>query len=91
MYEYLKRIKTNTATVKNDIPSKIIKEFAPEWSSPLADIIECMVRRVEYPNIWKLEMVTPAAKIYPPFSTEDLRKISGLQNFSKVAEKFSYI
>ena len=32
-------------------------------------------------------MVTPAAKIYPPKSVNDLRKISGLKNFSKIAEK----
>ena len=33
-------------------------------------------------------MVTPAAKIYPPKTVNDLRKISGLKNLSKIAEKF---
>ena len=66
IYEYLKKIKTNTATVKGDVPAKIIKEFAPELSSPMEDIISCMVRRGEYPNIWKLETVTPAPKVHPP-------------------------
>ena len=46
-----------------------------------------MVSRGVYPNCWKLEMVTPAAKKYPPSTIEDLRKISGLINFSKLAEK----
>ena len=87
IYEYLKRIKTNTATVKDDIPAKFIKEFAPELSAPMEDIISCMVRRGEFPNIWKLEMVTPCPKVYPPASINDLRKISGLKNFSKIAEK----
>ena len=87
VFEYLKRIKTNTATVKDDVPAKIIKEFAPELSTPLVDIINCMVRRGEYPNTWKLEMVTPVPKIYPTPSVEDLRKISGLKNFSKITEK----
>ena len=41
VYEYLKRIKTKVSTVKNDIPAAIIKEFAAELSSPLADIINC--------------------------------------------------
>ena len=45
VYEYLKRIKTNTSTVKDDIPAKLIKEFAPELSAPLADILNCMVER----------------------------------------------
>ena len=59
VYEYLKRIKTNTATIKGDIPAKIVKEFAPELSEPLANILNCMVERGEFPNLWKLEMVTP--------------------------------
>ena len=46
-----------------------------------------MVERGEFPNIWKVEMVTPAPKVYPPESVDDLRKISGLKNFSKIAEK----
>ena len=48
VYEYLKRIKTNTATVKDDIPARIIKEFAPELSAPMADIIDCMGMRKRY-------------------------------------------
>ena len=87
VHEYLRKIKTNTATVKGDIPAKITKEFAPELSGPLSDILNCRVSRGEYPYIWKLEMVTPAAKIHPPASVNDLRKISGLKNFSKIAEK----
>ena len=87
VYEYLKRIKTNTSTVKGDIPAKIIKEFACELSDPFTDILNCMVERGEYPNIWKLEMVTPAPKVYPPATVTDLRRISSLKNFSKTAEK----
>ena len=87
VYEYLKRIKTNTSTVKGDLPAKMIKEFACELSEPLTNILNCMVERGEYPNIWKLEMVTPAPKVYPPVSVNDLRRISGLKNFSKIAEK----
>ena len=69
------------------MPAKIIKEFAHELSDPLADIIDCMISRGEFPDIWKIEMVTPAAKVYPPPSRNDLRKISGLKNLSKIAEK----
>ena len=87
VYEYLRKIKTNTSTVKGDIPAKLIKEFAPELSDPLSNILNCMVSRGEFPYIWKLEMVTPAAKVHPPASVSDLRKISGLKNFSKIAEK----
>ena len=84
VYDFLRKIKTNTATVKEDIPAKIIKEFAPELSGPLADVLNCMVSKGEYPHLWKLEMVTPVAKVQPPASVSDLRKISGLKNFSKI-------
>jgi hypothetical protein len=46
-----------------------------------------MVEEGAFPNIWKLEMVTPAPKVYPPSNVDDRRKISGLKNFSKITEK----
>ena len=87
VYDYLKNIRTNASTVKDDIPASIIKEFAAELSSPLADVINCSIKRGEYADIWKIEMVTPVPKIYPPRNVTQLRKISGLKNFSKVTEK----
>ena len=87
VYEYLKRIKTKVSTVKDDIPAKIIKEFAVELSSPLADVINCSIQRGEYADIWKVETVTPVPKVYPPKNLTELRKISSLKNFSKIAEK----
>ena len=39
-------------------------------------------------HIYKLEIVTPVPKCYPPQSTNDLRKIAGTKNFSKIFEKF---
>ena len=80
-------IKINTSTVKNDIPAKVLREFACELSAPLAYIINTMVRLGEYPNIWKIETVTPVLKTYPPETMDDLRKIAGLKNLSKLTEK----
>ena len=40
-----------------------------------------------YPNLWKLEFVTPVPKVYPPETLSDLRKISGLFNLSKITDK----
>ena len=42
----------------------------------------------EYPNIYKVEIVTPVPKAYPPQTTRELRKISGTPNFSRIFEKF---
>ena len=85
--KFLEKMKTNTSTVKDNIPAKILKEFAPELSEPMAHILNSMVESGIYPNCWKLEIVTPVAKKYPPSDLDDLRKISGLKNLSKIAEK----
>ena len=37
--------------------------------------------------MWKLEHVTPVPKVFPPEQLKDLRKISGLLNFSKITDK----
>ena len=54
VYEYLRKIKVKSSTVKDDIPAKVIKEFAAELAVPLSDIITCMIQRGEYPDIWKI-------------------------------------
>ena len=40
-----------------------------------------------YPDLWKVEYVTPVPKVFPPEKLKDLRKISGLLNFSKITDK----
>ena len=39
-----------------------------------------------WPDLWKHEYVTPAPKVHPPTNTDDLRKISGTKNLSKLYE-----
>ena len=47
----------------------------------------------EYPQLWKNEFITPIPKIHPAKSESDMRPISGVLNFAKVADKVisSYI
>ena len=47
----------------------------------------------EYPELWKNEFITPIPKVYPSKSESDMRPISGVLNFAKVADKVisSYI
>ena len=88
MHKKIKSMKNNTSTVKGDIPIKVIKMFGHELYGPLSNIFKRCCRFGEYPNIWKLETVTPAPKQYPPEIPSHLRKISGTLNFSKQFEKF---
>lgn len=80
-------MKTKSSTVIGDIPMKLIKEFGVELAMPIADILNRSIISGEYPNCWKLELVTPVPKVIPPATVKDLRKIVGLISLSKIAEK----
>ena len=75
------------ATVVGDVPIKIISEFSVELATPLAHIYNVCLENGIYPDVYKVESVTPAPKIYPPEKITDLRKISGLLNCAKVFDK----
>ena len=75
------------AAVPGDLPIRIIAEFGDQLSRPLAHIINSCFTLGQYPAIWKVEHVTPVPKVLPPEKLKDLRKISGLLNFSKITDK----
>ena len=83
----IKSMNKKAATLEGDLPMKLIAEFAEELAYPLANIINEGFLQGVYPNLWKLETVTPAPKVYPAEELSQLRKISGLLNFSKIADK----
>ena len=85
--KYLSNIKTSTATVNDDIPAKIIKKFAKKIAHPMTLIINNQIIRREFPDIWKIEQVTPVPKIYPAKKRKDLRKISVFKQLGKTSEK----
>ena len=75
------------AGVPGDVPMRLIGEFSYELSKPVAHLINSCFTQGIYPNLWKMEFVTPVPKIYPPEKISDLRKISGLLNLSKITDK----
>ena len=83
----LQQIKTNKATIKGDIPAKILKEFAVEISEPLSFVINNAIKEGVYPDIFKAEKITPVPKVHPPTKVKELRKISGTLNLSLITEK----
>ena len=78
---------TSKSNINGDIPAKILKHFATQLGKPVTDLINTSIRQGLWPDIFKLEIVTPVPKVYPPKNVEDLRNISGLLNLDKVAEK----
>ena len=85
--EIINKMNHKAATVDGDIPVKIIKEFSEELSLPLTHMVNSCLSGGIYPNLWKVENVTPVPKVFPPEKLKDLRKISGLLNFSKITDK----
>ena len=83
----MKSMNKQAAAVPGDLPMRIIAEFCDELSRPLAHLINSCLSLGIYPNIWKLEYVTPVPKVLPPEKLKELRKISGLLNFSKITDK----
>ena len=75
------------STRKSDIPVKILKHFADEISGPLTMIINNCIQQGVWPEIFKVEIVTPVKKVPNPQNIDDLRNISGLLNLNKVMEK----
>ena len=84
---HLTKMKTNKATVRGDLPARLIKEFAAYLAEPFTDIVNTSLRRGEYPQIYKYEVSTPVPKVFPPTRVDQMRNISGLLNFDKVMEK----
>ena len=83
----LESIKINKSSPPGDVPPKLIKEFASELSVPFCEIINSSIKLGQWPDLYKREYVTPVPKVYPPHDINDLRNISGLLNFDKVASK----
>jgi hypothetical protein len=49
--------------------------------------VQCSAVEGAWPDIFKEEYVTPVPKVFPPLKIEDLRNISGLLTFNKIAKK----
>ena len=59
-----------------DLPQKILKEFAAELATPFTDIINCALRTRVFPDAYKKAEIIPLPKCNPPTSMADLRPIS---------------
>ena len=86
IYDKIRKMKKKTSVVTGDIPWRIISEFSVELSTPLSNIYNSATLAGVWPDLWKHEYVTPAPKVHPPTNTDDLRKISGTKNLSKLYE-----
>ena len=63
-----------------------MKNFSDSLAKPVANVINASIKQGCWPDILKLEMVTPVLKKNPPKTIEEMRNISGLLNMDKIAE-----
>ena len=73
--------------MSGDFPVKLLKKFSNYLAVPIKDLLNCSIKQGIWPEIFKMEIVTPVPKQYPPKSIEHLRNISGLLNLDKIGEK----
>ena len=77
----------NKSNVKGDISVKLLKVFAGYFAKPVTNVINTSLKQGRWPDIYKLEIVTPVPKQFPPKNIDELRNISGLLNLDKIAER----
>ena len=88
VYNKLKKIKSTRSTFPIDLPNKLRKKYSIFIASPLADIFNSCLSQNVFPEIWKLEYVTPIQKLTPAKKISDLRKIALSSDYSKLLESF---
>jgi hypothetical protein len=72
----------------DNIPNRIIKEFAYELAEPVhvCHIFNTSLSTGEFPNIWKDGLITPIPKVPSVSCEEELRPISLTASLSKILE-----
>ena len=84
---HLKKMNRKAATVHNDIPIKLLVQFAEEIFQPLCNIINTMFEQGNYPELWKCEFSMPITKVKLPHDAIDLCPLSGVLNFAKATNR----
>ena len=64
-----------TDSVPGDIPAIILKEFLPEFATPVTAILKESVRAHTWPSIYKKEYHLPLQKVPSPETEDDVRGI----------------
>ena len=82
----LEKIKEKKASIPGDIPAIVIKRFADHLSFPLCNILNSCISQGHWPNMYKIEAITPIPKQFPPADVSMLRPISLLYFFERIME-----
>ena len=87
VYENMKEAK-KTDSVPGDIPATILKEFLPEFATPVTAILKQAVETHTWPDVYKKEYHLPLKKVPIPQTEDDIRGIGLTAWVSKQLERF---
>ena len=85
VYDALKKGK-KTCSVPGDIPVRLLNEFLPELTAPIAAIYREAIQTHSWPGSYKKEHHIPINKVPNPKSEDDLRNLGLTPFFSKRLE-----
>ena len=88
VYNKLKKLKISKSSHTNDIPLRLVREFAVELSVPLSIIFNSCLQSGMFPEYWKIGNIIPIPKVNPCNSLDQLRPISVTPVFARVFEEF---
>jgi hypothetical protein len=87
----LSSIKTTKAVGPDNIPNRLLKDFANELTPVIMDIYNQSLRESYIPPILKSSIVNPIPKISIPKDIgSDLRPISFICSLANILEGFTY-
>ena len=81
-------LNSSKAAGPDNIPPRILKDFAYELSDPLAEIFNLSIASATSPSQWKSANISSIPKVTPPKEKDDLRPISLTSCISQVLEEF---
>ncbi|XP_071954169.1 uncharacterized protein [Antedon mediterranea] len=88
VYRRLLKIKVNKSSHPDDIPSRLIRDFAVELAPPLTEIFNLCLKSHVFPSVWKRAAITPIPKSSKACSPDEYRPISITPLFGRIFESF---
>ena len=84
------KLPSDKASISNDIPISIIKNFATCYCEKLASIFNDCLKENKFPNLMKIAEISPVFKKLDNTSKDNYRSISTLSNFTKLFESILF-
>ena len=84
------KIPSNKASISNDIPVSLMKQFANCYCEKLTNILNDCLKEDRLPNLMKVAEISPVFKKLANTSKDNYRPISTLSNFAKLFESIIY-